>query len=215
VYCTVLHYLQSACSQHRYQCVIGELNLSQTLFDAIYISNQIKSNQIEINLFLPIYQAANECEYRGIAYEFMKDAFLLYESEITDSKTQVRSLTAIVGSLLNCRNFTEEDYEALITKAAQYANRLLKKPDQSRMITLCSHLFSPPAPSTPPPPAVGGGDLNVTPYSDPDRVLECLQRALKVASVSNPNIFVEILDRYVYTIILQSIDPLIYQRLLA
>jgi vacuolar protein sorting-associated protein 35 len=120
----------------------------------------------------------------------MKDAFLLYESEITDSKTQVRSLTAIVGSLLNCKNFTEEDYEALITKAAQYANRLLKKPDQSRMITLCSHLFSPPAPA---------GDLNanVTPYSDPDRVLECLQRALKVASVSNPNIFVEILDRYV------------------
>jgi vacuolar protein sorting-associated protein 35 len=122
----------------------------------------------------------------------MKDAFLLYESEITDSKTQVRSLTAIVGSLLNCKNFTEEDYEALITKAAQYANRLLKKPDQSRMITLCSHLFSPPAPAP-------AGDLNAnaTSYSDPDRVLECLQRALKVASVSNPNIFVEILDRYV------------------
>lgn len=116
----------------------------------------------------------------------MKDAFLLYESEITDSKSQVRSLTAIIGSLLNCKNFTEEDYEALITKAAQYANRLLKKPDQSRMITLCSHLFSPP-----------GADLNATPYSDPDRVLECLQRALKVASVSNPNIFVEILDRCV------------------
>lgn len=134
----------------------------------------------------------------------MKDAFLLYESEISDSKAQVRCLTAIVGSLLNCRHFTVEDYEALITKAAQYANKLLKKPDQSRMITLCAHLFSSPGGSTSEvrsdsieisTTALAEGDA-VTRYCDPDRVLECMQRALKVASVSNPNIFVEILDRY-------------------
>jgi hypothetical protein len=38
--------------------------------------------------------------------------------------------------------------------------------------------------------------IPVAHYNDPDRVLECMQRALKIASVSNPNIFVEILDRY-------------------
>lgn len=132
----------------------------------------------------------------------MKDAFLLYESEISDSKSQVRCLTAIIGSLLNCKHFSDEDYEALITKAAQYANKLLKKPDQSRMVTLCSHLFSP-RKRTPPTTGTREGEgalveVDATEqmgYSDPDRVLECMQRALKVASLSNPNIFVEILDR--------------------
>lgn len=133
----------------------------------------------------------------------MKDAFLLYEIEISDSKAQVRCLSAVIGTLLNCKNFSDEDYEALITKAAQYANKLLRKPDQSRMVVLCSHLFSHPnrvkAPSS-----SSDGDTAATaegaersPYNDPDRVLECMQRALKVASVSNSNIFVEILDRYV------------------
>ena len=154
-----------------------------------------------LSLFM---KAADECQYHAISYEFIKDAFLLYESEISDSKAQVRSLTAIVGSLLNCRYFTVEDYEALITKAAQYANKLLKKPDQSRMIALCAHLFSPPGSATSEVrsdsceisiTAKAVGDA-VTTYCDPDRVLECMQRALKVASVSNPNIFVEILDRY-------------------
>ena len=133
----------------------------------------------------------------------MKDAFLLYESEISDSKAQVRCLTAIIGSLLNCKHFSDEDYEALITKAAQYANKLLKKPDQSRMVTLCSHLFSPrkrTAPALTPTgtrevPLLDVESTEPIPYSDPDRVLECMQRALKVASLSNPNIFVEILDR--------------------
>jgi vacuolar protein sorting-associated protein 35 len=134
----------------------------------------------------------------------MKDAFLLYEIEISDSKAQVRCLSAVIGTLLNCKNFSDEDYEALITKAAQYANKLLRKPDQSRMVVLCSHLFSHPnrvkAPSL-----SSDGDTAAaategterSPYNDPDRVLECMQRALKVASVSNANIFVEILDRYV------------------
>ena len=127
----------------------------------------------------------------------MKDAFLLYEIEISDSKAQVRCLSAVIGTLLNCKNFSDEDYEALITKAAQYANKLLRKPDQSRMIVLCSHLFSHPY-------RIKALNTNVegdiesterTPYNDPDRVLECMQRALKVASMSNSNIFVEILDR--------------------
>lgn len=135
----------------------------------------------------------------------MKDAFLLYEIEISDSKAQVRCLSAVIGTLLNCKNFSDEDYEALITKAAQYANKLLRKPDQSRMVVLCSHLFSHPnrvraasssSNSDGDTPAAAEGTER-SPYNDPDRVLECMQRALKVASVSNSNIFVEILDRSV------------------
>lgn len=47
----------------------------------------------------------------------------------------------MVGALLGCRGFAEEDYDTLITKTTQYAAKLLKKPDQCRMVTMCSHLF--------------------------------------------------------------------------
>ncbi len=119
---------------------------------------------------------------------------MIYECELTDSKAQLRALTAIIGTLLNCRHFPTEDYEALITKTAQYANKLLNKTDQCRMVALCSHLFWP----KDPPGYTEDGAAPVQRYADCDRVLECMQRSLKVASVCNSNIFVEILDRYCY-----------------
>jgi len=112
----------------------------------------------------------------------------LYECEISESKAQVRCLTAVIGTLLRCKYFPTEDYEALITKVAQYANKLLKKPDQCRMVSMCSHLFWPQLK------AVNGPER----FADCDRVLECMQRSLKIASVCDPNLFIEILDRYVY-----------------
>jgi len=139
-----------------------------------------------LKLFLHAAQATDEFGYHAISYEFVKEALLIYECEISESKAQVNALTLVTGTLLSCKHFPLEDYEALITKVAQYCNKLLKKPDQCRMISLCSHLFWPPKAD------------GVERYSDCDRVLECMQRALKVASVCNPNIFVEILDRYIY-----------------
>ena len=121
----------------------------------------------------------------------------------------MRSLTAIIGSLLTLKYLPTEDYEALVTKVAQYANKLLKKPDQSRMVTLCSHLFDKRTVALTSSSSSSSGDATdastvpvesgtLASYSEQGRVLECLQRALKIASVSQPNLFVEILDRYVY-----------------
>ncbi|KAJ1402812.1 vacuolar protein sorting-associated protein 35-like protein [Ochromonadaceae sp. CCMP2298] len=140
-----------------------------------------------LNLFLQSAQATDECGFHAIAYEFVKEALLLYENDITDSRSQTRSLTSVIGTLLHCRHFPTEDYEALITKVAQYCNKLLKKPDQCRMIGMCSLLFWPPK-------LPDGSEK----YSDCDRVLECMQRSLKIASVCNTSLFVEILDRYLY-----------------
>jgi vacuolar protein sorting-associated protein 35 len=84
---------------------------------------------------------ASSSEFSGIAYDFMTQAFLVYEDEISESKAQMRSITSIVGSLLSCKTFERSDYEALITKTAQYAAKLLKKPDQCRMVCLVSRLF--------------------------------------------------------------------------
>jgi vacuolar protein sorting-associated protein 35 len=143
--------------------------------------------EVAMRLFLQATQAADECGLSAIAYEFAKEALLIYECEITDSRAQIGALTGFIGAFLNCRNFAIEDYEALITKIAQYSNKLLKKPDQSKMISVCSLLFYPPK-----------NPDGTERYNDSDRVLECMQRALKIASVSNPNLYVDMLERYLY-----------------
>ena len=80
-------------------------------------------------------------EFTSISYDFLTQAFLIYEDQISESAAQIRSITSIVGSLLCCKTFEKTDYEALITKTAQYAAKLLKKQDQCRMVCLCSRLF--------------------------------------------------------------------------
>lgn len=154
-----------------------------------------------MRLFLQAAQAADHCRFSAIAYEFVKEALLLYECEVTDSRQQVVALHSFIGTLLNMHYLAVEDYEALITKIAQYSNKLLKKADQSKLVALSSLLFFPPSkPTLANTMEVVGPAAQVAllSYSDPDRVLECMQRALKVARNANPNLFVEMLDRYLY-----------------
>eukprot|EP00566_Odontella_aurita_P002104 CAMPEP_0113543468 /NCGR_PEP_ID=MMETSP0015_2-20120614/10174_1 /TAXON_ID=2838 /ORGANISM="Odontella" /LENGTH=1074 /DNA_ID=CAMNT_0000443629 /DNA_START=285 /DNA_END=3508 /DNA_ORIENTATION=- /assembly_acc=CAM_ASM_000160 len=162
--------------------------------------------EIGLKLYLNIANSADRCataaresgaaewsEFSSVAYELMAQAFLLYEDEVSDSKAQQRAITSMVGTLLACRTFEQQDFEALVTKTAQYAAKLLKKADQCKMVTLCSHLFF-----------NGDEDDQSALRSHPQRVLECLQRALKIAdacsmaSPSNVQLFVDILDYYVY-----------------
>lgn len=149
-----------------------------------------------MRLFLMASLSADDCSYAAIAYEFIKEALLIYESDVTDSRQQVNALTAAIGVLLQVKSIPAEDYDSLITKIAQYSNKLLKKSDQCRMVSLCSLLFWPnPAAAKA---AASGTVVPGNAYADCERVLECMQRALKIASASNPNLFVEILDRYLY-----------------
>ena len=189
---------------------------------------------LSLHLFLQSAQEADSAGFSAIAYEFVSQAFILYEDELPDSKAQLKALHSMVGTLLHARGFDAADYDALATKTTQYAAKLFKKPDQCRMVATCSHLFwageePPPTPPPPPPEKVagddddddgdggggGGGDDDdaTTATAPPDppkankgdarRVLECLQKSLKIAdacmtSSSSPiNLFVEILDHYV------------------
>ena len=142
-------------------------------------------SQIYMYVFM---QASDECGLKAIAYEFVKSALFAYETAITDSLPlqRVASLTAVVATMLNCSHFPTEDYEALITKVAQYCNKLTDKSDQCRMVSLCSLLFWPPM--------LPGGKAGR--YCDCNRALECMQRSIKIASTCDATLYVEILERY-------------------
>jgi len=144
--------------------------------------------------------AADKCgqPFETIAYEFFTQAFLIYEEQISDSQAQFNAISLIIGSLQLLTVFGEENYDILITKSALYSSKLLKKPDQCRAIYMCSHLFW----------RVNNTNSNSTSetsteYRNGKRVLECLQKSLKIAdtcmdSSMNVHLFVEILNQYLY-----------------
>ncbi|PHH61675.1 hypothetical protein CDD81_8086 [Ophiocordyceps australis] len=152
---------------------------------------------LALRLFCSAGQTADAMGFEEAAYEFYAQAFTVYEEAVTDSKAQFQAVCVIASSLHQTRHFGKENYDTLITKCAQHGSKLLRKPDQCRAVYLASHLWW----ATP---MTGIGETEETElYRDGKRVLECLQRALRVAdscmeTATSIELFVEILDRYVY-----------------
>lgn len=99
-----------------------------------------------------------------------------------------------MGTLYYTKVFGFENYETLITKILVHSSRLLKRVDQCRGIILASHLYW--SHDT------GDNQRNESKpgYRDGKKVLECMQKALKIAdSVMDKDVsvdlFVDVLER--------------------
>lgn len=182
------------------------------------------ASDLALRLFISCGSVADQCAFEEVAYEFFAQAFTVYEESVSDSRAQFQAICVIAQSLSGARNFSRENYDTLITKCALHGSKLLKKPDQCRAVYLASHLWWN---------AQKGEEENgegketaeakegkgvrkqdcvlvlrpllITSqtYRDGKRVLECLQRALRVADACmdtavSVELFVEILNRYVY-----------------
>lgn len=79
--------------------------------------------------------------HESVAYDFMTQAFSLYEDEISDSKSQLAAITLIMSTFEQMTCFSEENAEPLRTNCALAASKLLKKPDQCRGVVSCASLF--------------------------------------------------------------------------
>ncbi|KAG0317521.1 Vacuolar protein sorting-associated protein 35 [Dissophora globulifera] len=176
----------------------------QTLFRFIHqvisiLAGMVDSSDVVLRLFLLAGQSADECGFEDICYEFFVQAFTIYEDSISESKAQFQAITLMVGTLQTTSCFNVDHYDTLITKCALHGAKLLKKPDQCRAVYTCSHLWW----GTMIVAQGEDGEETTQPYRDGKRVLECLQKALKIAdscmdSVTNVELFVEILNRYIY-----------------
>lgn len=144
--------------------------------------------ELALRLFIQAAQTADRLDFEAIAYEFVAQAFIAYEDEISDSKAQYAAINLLVASLQTCVNFSQENYDTLVSKATQHCAKLLKKTDQCRAVMNASHLFWP------------GEDKNPG-HRDEKRVLACLQRSLKIANAcmgQQVHLFIEILSKYLY-----------------
>ncbi|ANB13886.1 Vps35p [Sugiyamaella lignohabitans] len=161
------------------------------LIDELYNSGR---SELALRLYVNVASLADQVNAEEASYEFFAEAFTVYEESVSDSRAQFQALCIIAGALQSTRNFTADNYDTLVSKCALHASKLLKKPDQCRAVYLASHLWW--AVEIP-------GRTEEELFRDDKRVLECLQRSLRVADACmdvavSVELFVEILNRYIY-----------------
>uniref|UniRef100_A0A7N1A2U3 Vacuolar protein sorting-associated protein 35 n=1 Tax=Kalanchoe fedtschenkoi TaxID=63787 RepID=A0A7N1A2U3_KALFE len=167
----------------------------QMLNQVIEALSDIPAPEVALRLYLQCAQAANDCELEPVAYEFFTQAYILYEEEISDSRSQITAIHLIVGTLQMMHVFGIENRDTLTHKATGYSAKLLKKLDQCRAVYSCSHLY---------------WVDKLEAVKDGERVLRCLKRALRIASAAqqmtnatrgvggSSALFVEILNKHIY-----------------
>lgn len=152
--------------------------------------------ELPLRLFLQGAVAVGRMGFENhetVAYEFMSQAFSLYEDEISDSKAQLAAIMLIVATFEQMSCFSEENHEPLRTQCALAASKLLKKPDQCRGVATCAHLFWSGKSL-----ASGGQEIR-----DGQRVLECLKKGVRISNQCmdtsvQVQLFVELLNHYIY-----------------
>jgi vacuolar protein sorting-associated protein 35 len=104
----------------------------------IILALQEHSAEQCLKLYLQAAQAVNNlrnfhpCE--DMAYEFMSQALLIYQDEISDADAKTSAINLICSTMyyLNC--FSEENHNTLIANTLSSCAQLLKKPQQCEAI---------------------------------------------------------------------------------
>ncbi|ODQ76996.1 hypothetical protein BABINDRAFT_42504, partial [Babjeviella inositovora NRRL Y-12698] len=183
---------------------VSDSNVYPEMCLKLYLSGALIANHLAYKFKLARSDGAVDtlCE---ISYDFFVQSFLIYEEYISDSRTQYQCLVMIISKLTRLLILTETfkaSYETLITKTTLYGSKLLKKTDQCRAVYLASHLWWGTLPEE--------ADETLA-VNDGKRVLECLQRSLRVAdsvfststsfnaaNLVSLELFVEILNQCLY-----------------
>lgn len=159
--------------------------------------HRVETPELSLRLFLLLAEVADDAGFEELAYEFYVQSFTVFEESISDSRSQLQSIGLIIGTLYKARIFGPDNYDTLITKAALYGAKLLKRPHQATAVLMASHLWWQ---------LPGPKDTGETPYPlvrDGRRVLECLQKSLRIANgcineFTTVEIFCHALNKYLY-----------------
>ena len=183
------------------------------------MGTQVDAPAIALRLFLLAAQISDECGFEDLTYDLYVQAFTVYEDSISESRAQLQAITLVIGTLQGAKVFGVDNYDTLITKAALHGAKLLKKPHQATAVHLASHLWWQEAPATEE--SEEGDDeakeaaadkasskedgegAKAYPHQDSKRVLECLQKSLRIANSATEEIvtvqlYCDTLDQYLY-----------------
>ena len=163
---------------------------------------RVEAPDLSLRLFLLAAEVADERGLEEITYEFYVQSFTVFEESVSDSRAQLQAMELIISTLYRARVFSPDNYDTLITKSALYGAKLLKRPHQAAAVLMASHLWW-----QLPCPRDGAADASSPRrhelVRDDRRVLECLQKTLRIANgCINEHTTVEIfclaLAKYLY-----------------
>lgn len=154
------------------------------------------SPEVSLRLFLQGALTADQISSETITYEFVSQAFSLYEEEVTESRAQQAALTLIIGTIERLSCLGEDNHGTLRTNCATSSSRLLKKPDQCRGVASCAHLFwsgrfSSETTGAPPQECRDGKRVNECLKKSGRIANQCMDRSVQV------QLLVELLNMYV------------------
>ncbi|KAF7437326.1 Vacuolar protein sorting-associated protein 35 [Pleurotus ostreatus] len=182
------------------------------------LATQVEAPTIALRLFLLAAQISDECDFEDLTYDLYVQAFSVYEDCISESRAQLQAITLIIGTLAGAKVFGVDNYDTLVTKAALHGAKLLKKSHQATAVGLASHLWwqesvivadgesAGAKETTTEKPAVDGDSEDAPkafPHQDSKRVLECLQKSLRIANsaieeIVTVQLYCDTLDQYLY-----------------
>lgn len=197
--------------------LINQFKNLSIIIDELYQYHQTFNSELVLNLYLNCALVADQFKLSTITNEYFNKSFIVYEENLmmgggvsnhsstnnnpninphdslNNNAIQYQSILLILNKLEFIRNLELEDYQQLITKLTLYGSKLLKKQDQCRSVFNCGHLFWWTEFLVP-------DKTEIELYQDDKRVLECLQKALRVAdSCIDPylslKLFIEILNK--------------------
>ncbi|XP_055379724.1 vacuolar protein sorting-associated protein 35 isoform X2 [Condylostylus longicornis] len=149
--------------------------------------------ELALRLYLQGALTIDQIQYTNhetVAYDFMTQAFSLYEDEISDSKAQLAAITLIMATFEQMTCFGEDNAEPLRSNCALASAKLLKKPDQCRGVVSCASLF-------------WSGKKNGEEMREEKRTLDCLKKGARIASQCldagvQVQLYVELLNSYLF-----------------
>ncbi|BFU25434.1 vacuolar protein sorting-associated protein 35, putative [Entamoeba histolytica HM-1:IMSS-B] len=148
----------------------------------------VKQNEMLLSIRLAI-----QCTLCGLnngidTTSFFEFATSIFENNISNAEEKKEALTYIIAGGCSMKINDEEKYIILITAVTKYSQMIEDINSRVNIIALCSALWS---------------KRDGSNYNSKQHCLQCLQKALKDANLSNENIklFVTILNRYIISYI--------------
>ncbi|CCE61368.1 hypothetical protein TPHA_0A02870 [Tetrapisispora phaffii CBS 4417] len=180
-------------------------HISRCLGDILMVAKEDDKDSIEMayKLYLNTATLADQFMLVDISNDFFLQAFeLLEEKIINKSFDQISLLKVLIQSLQKTKSLNNEDkvYEDLAIRCVVDASKLLKKQTQSCAISSCSYLWWCKSVT------IMSSDKiksNNKFFKDGKRILECLQKSLRLAdsvmdNIMSSQIMLEILEICLY-----------------
>lgn len=122
-----------------------------TFHHVLKILLQIVNKVIEVNPDLGLKLALQcalcvhnndpEKTHEEVAYEFISQALILYQDELSDQAVKQQAVNLVLSTLAYVNCFEEDNSETLVHNTAQYAHKQPKKTDQIKGALQASELF--------------------------------------------------------------------------